>query len=84
MNKIFILAGTHEQAKILARWHDMAPSEWAYVPDLHSLLGQRQQTLWLFGTWHQRHDARQIIDMTSASGFRTFTIEDDRYVGDLP
>lgn len=75
MNKIFIVAGTHEQAKTVARWHDMAPNEWAYVSDANMLHGQRQQTLWLFGLWHQRDDLPEIMDVAKTRGFRIFTIE---------
>lgn len=81
MNKVFILAGTHEQARTLARWHDMAPSEWDYVSDAHKLLGMRQLTLWLFGTWRMRPDREEILALASARGFKIFAIEDDRYVG---
>jgi hypothetical protein len=80
MNKVFILAGTHEQARTLARWHDMAPSEWRYVADADTMLGQRNQTMWLFGTWLQRPDARVCLDVARAAGLKVFTIEDDRYV----
>jgi len=80
MNKIFILAGTHEQARTLARWHDMAPSEWTYVQDLHQLRGQRQQTMWCFGTHHFRNDAADIIMRARLQEFKIFSIEDDRYI----
>ena len=83
MNKVFILAGTHEQARLLARWHDMEPSAWRYVADSDTLLGQRNQTMWLFGTWLQRNDARVCLDVARAAGLKVFTIEDDRYVADL-
>lgn len=81
MNRIFILAGTHEQARTLARWHDMAPNEWTYVPDAHKLRGQRQQTLWLFGSWISRADCQDVVALARAADFRIFTIEDIRYVG---
>lgn len=81
MNKVFILAGTHEQARLLSRWHDMAPNEWRYVTDSNTLLGHaRHQTLWLFGTWAQRPDARVCLDTAYANGLYVFTIEDDRHV----
>jgi len=76
MNKIFILAGTHEQARTLARWHDMAPSEWTYVPDVDKLRGHRQQTLWLFGTWISRADCQDVLVLARCAGFRIFTIKD--------
>ena len=78
MNKVFILAGTHEQAKTLARWHDMAPSEWAYADDQHKLIGARQLTLWLYGTWHNNPKASEIVSMATARGFKIFNIYEDR------
>lgn len=81
MNKIFILSGTAEQAKILARWHDMARNEWEYVTNADLLRGNRQKTLWLFGTWRNRHDCKDLIDLAVACEFKVFHIEDDRYVG---
>ena len=84
MNKVFILAGTSEQARLLARWHDMAPHEWRYVADADYLLGhKRHQTMWLFGTWHQRSDARVCLDTAYANGLYVFTIEDDRHVANV-
>lgn len=82
MNRVFILAGTHEQARILARWHDMAPSEWRSVLDVETMRGMRNQTLWLFGTWRERRDAPECVAFARAAGMKIFTIEDDRYVGD--
>jgi hypothetical protein len=83
MNKVFIFAGTAEQANILARWHDMAPNEWVYVSDHERLRGCRQQTLWLFGTWKDRHDFRDVINFAKVMDFRIFTIEDHRYIEGL-
>lgn len=82
MNRVFILAGTHEQARTLACWHDMAPNEWLYVDNVTRLLGQRDQVLWLFGTWPDRFGARECIEVARGAGLKIFTIEDDRYVGD--
>jgi hypothetical protein len=76
VNRVFIIAGTAEQARHLARWHDMAPSEWTYVADAHALLGQRQQTLWLFGTCRERRDFFDLINIAREREFRIFMIED--------
>lgn len=80
MKRIFILAGTHEQAQLLAQWHDMGPNEWRYVGSENVLLGLRYQTLWLFGTWARRRDARVCMDIARVAEFKVFTVEDDRYV----
>lgn len=76
MNKVFILAGTNEQAQRLARLHDMARHEWTYVIDHHNLLGMRQLTLWLYGTWRDRPEATEIIVLAKARGFKVFEIEE--------
>lgn len=80
MNRIMILAGTNDQALTLARWHGMPPAAWRNVGSADHLLGQRDAVLWLFGTWRERRDARECIDVACANGLRIFTIEDDRYV----
>lgn len=77
MNKVFILAGTHEQARKLARLHDMAPREWCYVLDHHhQLLGTRDLSMWLYGTWRDRPEAIEIIVFAKTRGFKVFEIED--------
>jgi hypothetical protein len=81
MNKILILAGTDKQAMLLARWHGMPPTAWRYVSSPDRLLGLRNGVLWLFGTWRNRHDFRECIDVAKANGLMIFTIEDDRYIG---
>lgn len=76
MNKVFILAGTHEQAQRLARLHDMARHEWAYLINYNNMLGTRQLTLWLYGTWRDRPEATEIIVLAKARGFKVFEIEE--------
>jgi hypothetical protein len=39
--------------------------------------------MWLFGTWHQRSDARVCLDTAYANGLYVFTIEDDRHVANV-
>lgn len=82
MNPVLILAGTREQASTLARWHDMPPLAWLYVDNVRRMLGRRDQVLWLFGTWRDRNDARECIEVARGSGLKIFTIEDERNVGD--
>lgn len=83
MNKVFIFAGTHEQAKKLARWHDMAQSEWTYVSDPYRLFGQRQQTMWLYGSWLEHPACVDVLDKARAAQFRIFAIKDDMHFGGL-
>ena len=80
MRKILILAGTNDQAQLLARWHEIPPTGWSYVSNSDRLLGQRNGILWLFGTWRNRHDYRVCLEVAQANGFMIFTIEDDRHV----
>lgn len=79
MNKVFIFAGSHKQAETLARWHDMARNEWIYVSDSHTMLGQRQQTMWVYGSAHFRPDATEIISRARMSEFKIFAIGEDDY-----
>jgi hypothetical protein len=76
MNRVFILSGTAEQARHLARIHDMERSEWAYVADANKMRGHRHQTLWLFGTWRSRSDVAEVVTAARTMEFRIFIIED--------
>ena len=76
MNKVFILAGTHEQARTLARFHDMAPSCWTYLANEYQLNGLRNLTLWLYGTWRDDPDASKIIVLAKSRGFKVFEIKE--------
>jgi hypothetical protein len=76
MNKVFILAGSAEQARTLARWHDMAPHEWASAINYNNLFGSRNLTLWLYGTWRDRPDASEIIVLAKSRGFKVFEIQE--------
>ena len=62
MTRIYILAGTAEQARNLSRAMDLGRHEWSYVSTPQTLMGLKGGTLMAFGTWRDRSDSQEIID----------------------
>jgi len=75
LSTVFILAGSYEQARSFARRSNMTALEWRYVVDIHSILGMRQQTLWLVGEWPNRKDAEELLSLAKAREFKVIDNE---------
>ena len=65
-----ILAGNYEQAKNLARKAMLRPTEWSYVYDRDRLLGLDGGVLLVTGTWQDRDDGFDCIQMAQTRGMR--------------
>lgn len=61
--RLYIHAGTAEQARTLSRLMNLGPQDWTYVNKPEVLMGLHGGPLLLFGTWGERPDSQQIIDL---------------------
>jgi len=61
--RYYILAGTNEQAREIARKMDLARTEWNYVSCTDVLRGIYDMPLLTYGTWRERTDSPRIIEL---------------------
>lgn len=77
MVRIYILAGTAEQAEWLARKHEIPLSNWRYISRRECLYGLRGGVVWLYGTFYERRDFREIEANLRERGLQQFLIRDN-------
>lgn len=63
MMRYFILAGTNEQAREIARKMDLSRTEWNYVSCADVLRGAYNLPVLAYGTWRERTDWPRIIEL---------------------
>jgi hypothetical protein len=61
--RFYIYAGTHEQARHLARQMKLGTHEWNYVSGVDSLRGIREGVMLFYGSWKQRDDLKDVYTM---------------------
>ena len=77
MNRFFIYAGNHEQAKALAHKMKLTPREWAYVYSRDNLMGLDGGTLIVTGSWRDRDDEDWISIIETAQTRRMKILYDE-------
>ena len=65
MTRLF-LAGNYEQAFDAAR--DLPPGSWRYIGERRDLLGRRDGSFVVVGTFWERRDAHELYDTARAQG----------------
>lgn len=60
--RLFIYAGTNEQARSLARAMNLARSEWTFINSTEALLGIRKCPVLMYGTWQTREDTGDLFE----------------------
>ena len=61
-----VLAGTHEQADKYARSMGWQLCDWRYISNLESAYGYKDMELHKVGTWYERDDITEILDVLEA------------------
>jgi hypothetical protein len=61
--RFYIYAGTHEQAKHLAKQMKLGTNEWTYVSGVERLHGIREGVMLCYGAWTNREDNEQVHTM---------------------
>jgi hypothetical protein len=61
MKRLYIYAGTADQAQALARDMDLQPTEWTYVLRIEMLTGLQGVPLLMYGTWRDRNDVDDLM-----------------------
>lgn len=64
MTQTAIIAGSFNQARLLADAEHLRPPEWFYVADVSRLRGVRDVSVVFCGTWGRRADAPLLSQMT--------------------
>jgi hypothetical protein len=72
--KFFIFSGTAEQARNLARAMDLAKNEWDFVHSSKALMGTYQRTMLTYGTWENRADKEEVLDIAMLCKFTVLHI----------
>jgi hypothetical protein len=68
MTRIFIFAGSYEQAILLAEETELPRTSWIYLHDPNQLLGLRNEYYILYGTWYEKSNAEAIGEMILMTG----------------
>jgi len=59
-NKIFIIAGSYQQAEYYVREAELKREEWVYVSDIHKLTGYMSPKYVKVGTYYWRDNIKMI------------------------
>lgn len=70
----YILAGTFAQYRYVLSQLGGDERNIRYIYGKHSIMGVRDVVVFQYGTWWERHDAREIMEIVRSRGFSVMTL----------